>query len=70
MTHTTVWHTCGAVTLDGNLVLATEGVRAVAEHTAAVAAEQEQGAELLALRVAARALERARVASGSARTRA
>ena len=65
VTHTTVWHTCGAVALDGDLVLAAEGVRAAAEHTAAVAAEQEQGAELLALRVAARALERGRIESGS-----
>ena len=65
MTRSAVWFTCGAVALIGDLVLAAEGVKAAAELTAAIAAEHEQGAELLALRVAARALERARVASGS-----
>ena len=39
VTHLAVWHTCGAVALDGDLVLAAEGVKAAAEHSAAVAAE-------------------------------
>ena len=64
VSHSTVWHTCGAVALDGDLVLAAEGVRAAAEHIATAAAAQQQSTELEALLEAALALERGRAAAG------
>ena len=53
-----VWHTCGAVALNGDLVLSVEGVKAAAEHAAAAAAVQQQSTELVVLREATLVLKR------------
>ena len=55
--HSSVWHHCGAIALNSDVVLAAEGARLVAERDAAAATQQQQQSDLSLLRDQAIAIE-------------